>query len=296
VQTLDGRTVLTHPIDGPEWSIQDGYIGDDVAVFVEINAEALQVAITAYRISTGEALDTSATRRDVPGPETDFADTRLAYAQGVPQQGMCLHVLDLLDGTDRAITCEEPGVQLGDLALTGDVLTYTRLTGSTTPQRCKSVAVVDVGPMSGTHDRAAEAAARDSDTCGNWSAAPLATGSVVWDNAHPDVGLSTASLFAFFDGETVPLGSGYTDSARSCGGWAFWLRMGPNQFSEIVGWTPGLPQPVEIRPAKDDVELTTPYCADDRWLTTRADDIGGSNEHLTLWRLDTTGLSRTPAG
>lgn len=292
VQTPDGKTLLTHAIDRGGWSTQEGYLGDDMAVFVDVNTERLQVRIAAYRISTGAVLDTSPTRADVLGPETDVADTRLAYAQGTPQKGMCLHILDLNDGVDREVTCEEPAVQLGDLALTGDVFTYTRLTASTTSRRCKSIAVVDVGSTFGTHDQAAEAAAHDSDTCGNWSVVPLATDSVVWDNARPDVGLSTASLFAYFDGETVPLGGGYTDSARSCGGWAFWLRIGPNQFSEIVGWTPGLSQPVQIRPAKDDVELTTPYCASDRWLTTRADDIGGSDERLTLWRLDTTGLAR----
>jgi hypothetical protein len=295
VQTLDGATLITHPVERPVWSIQDGYLGDDVAVFVNANAEALKVTVTAYRISTGDVLDTSATRRDVLGPETDVADTRLAYAQGIPQKGMCVHILDLTDGTDRKVTCDEAGVQLGDLALTGDVLTYTRLTAGRTPRRCKSIAVVDVGQSFGTHDEAAEDAARGSDPCGNWSAAPLSTGEIVWDNARPEFGLTTAPLFGRADEKTVPLGSGYTDSARSCGGWVLWLRPGANGTSEIVGWTPGLTEPVQVRPALDDVELTLHYCAADRWLTTRAEDISGNDEHLTLWSLDTHTLGQATA-
>ena len=110
VETLDGTRLITHPVERPTWSIQDGYLGDDVAVFVNLNAEALKVTVTAYRISTGEVLDTSATRRDVLGPETDLADARLAYAQGIPQKGMCLHILDLADGTDHEVICEAPQV------------------------------------------------------------------------------------------------------------------------------------------------------------------------------------------
>ena len=296
VQTADGTTLITHRADPAGWAVQDGYLGDDVAVFVDANAEIPLVALTAYRISNGEVLDTSATRRDVLGPETDVADTRLAYARGTPQKGMCLHILDLDDGTDRKVTCDETGVQLGDLALTGDVLTYTRLTASTTPRRCKSLAVVDVGQSFDTHDGAAEGAARDTDPCGNWSAAPLSTGEIVWDNARPEFSLTTAPLFGYADEATVPLGSGYTDSARSCGGWVLWLRPGANGTSEIVGWTPGLTRPVQVRPAVDDVELTLPYCAEDRWLTTRADEISGDDEHLTLWTLDTHSLGPAGAG
>lgn len=121
---------------------------------------------------------------------------------------MCLHILDLDGGTGREVTCEEPGAQLGDLALTEDVLTCTRVTASTTPRRCKSIAVIDVGRAFGLRDQAAEDAARESDPCANWSAVALVTDSI-----------------------------------------------------------------------------------DGRWLTTRVDDIGGTDEHLTLWRLDTGSLT-----
>lgn len=89
----------------------------------------------------------------------------------------------------------------------------------------------------------------------------------------------------------MEFGSEYTDTARACGDWLIWQRIGSGEFSELMGWRPGLREPVVVRPEVEDVELTTPACADDRWLTTRADNISGRNETLALWTLDTEKLT-----
>lgn len=278
-----GDVLWEHDVPSQAWSNQSGWLSDGIAVVLDTSAGARVARLSAYDIQRGEVLALPGGGRGV-GPEADVSDGRLAYTEGSLSDGICVHVHDLQTGRETFRSCSEPNEVAGDLALVGDLLSYTLLVDWDSKQRCKRVVFVDLASGRTLPDPAEAATERSG--CLIWSGMPVTPTTFAWDEADPTVDtFAQAQGYAWDAGVAVPLGAMDTDSMVTCAGRLFWQRSANR--SSIMTWRPGGDVEVVLAPEKHEV-TTTMQCSDGRWLATRLNDISGKDEHLRQLSLDVT--------
>jgi hypothetical protein len=275
--TAHGRRILRHSPGGGQWQTQDGWLGAGRAVFLDVNLPQRNARLTVYSLSSGRRV------RTVPhvGPEADVDGRQLAYFTGTPDTRMCLHAVDLATMTGNT-ACDSSGAILGDIATYDGSAVYSRLVDPDRPGRCKTLAVLDL--RTGARDRAAERAIARHAHCLAWDGVRVA-GGVAWDEADPSSSsMGRSPAFArTADGAVVGLGHLDTDSMVACGRSLYWTRTSGDTV--VVRW-PGRGTPQVVLDPGRNALPTALQCTDDRWLTTRVDDIGGQDERLRLLALD----------
>ncbi|MEZ0580616.1 hypothetical protein [Nocardioides sp. MH1] len=270
--------------------VQDVWLGT-YAVMEFIDVQARVVTLRAYGLSgeTAWPVDLSSVNRSSPGPSVAYSEDRIAWTKGSPDDGMCVMLTDLESGVDREVDCAPKKTILDDIALDDQRVMFTRLTRPGSPtHRCKRVSVVD---LDGRHDRPVERAiARQSD-CLAWDAVPIG-GGVAWDTADPNA-LDVARGEGYYvrNGVVTELGNVDTDSLVACGEMLFWTNP-VREATTPFGWQPGSQQSnkvLELRHSRDE-SATALHCASNRYLSTRAEELSGTDEHLRLLVLDTMEL------
>ncbi|KAA1419177.1 hypothetical protein F0U44_12050 [Nocardioides humilatus] len=275
----------------PEWMIQETWISAHYVLAEYSNLAEDQISLDAFKIEGGEVthLDMSNTNRRYLGPELAFFGDRIAWASGVPDDHMCVGVTDLVADEARTLECVAPGLIIGDLALDGDTVVFSVLSKPRSfERRCKSIMIIN---LQGRHDRTAEREIASRSDCDAWNAVPL-PGGVAWDVTDPNMGdIMNADGFAWLEGHTYALGRIYTDSEVVCGGRLFWTDA-VNEATTPFMWdlkSPTFQRALDF-PDDKSQSATALKCADDRFVSTRLEDIGGRNEHLRLFALDTREL------
>jgi hypothetical protein len=287
VETSPEVALLEHDAGEGDWMTQDGWLAHDAAVFMDLNFPRRNSRLSVYELPSGQPAAWSDDGQvSHVAPEASVGDDALAYITGLPKTRMCLRALDLGDLRSHKLACGATGEVFGDPAVNERSVTFSRLVGWRQPpneKRCKTLNIVDL--RTGRHDRSAEAAIADHARCIAWDGVVVG-GGVAWDEVDPtfgNVGISPG-YYRAPSGAITQLGRMDTDSMVACGGRLHW-QVGAATTDLIVEWEPGsAPQTIRNVPNTSPTAL---QCTDNRWLTTRIDDITGHDEKLTIVALDT---------
>jgi hypothetical protein len=252
---------------------------------MDLNLPRRVARLSVYELPSGQSSTWSHDGRLSPvSPEANVEDDTLAYITGLPESRMCLHALNLENLRSHQLSCGETDEILGDPTINEGSVAFTRLVHWLQPKkRCKVLDVVDI--RTGEHDLAAEAAIADHAGCIAWDGVVLG-GGVAWDEVDPNMGNVASSLgyYRAADGAITQLGRMYTDSMVACGARLYW-QVEQASTDSIVEWSlDSTPRTIRNVPNTSPTAL---QCTNNRWLTTRIDDITGKDEKLTLLALDT---------
>lgn len=288
VTTVSGETIVRHTPPTPEWMTQDGWLTTRYAVFEDLELDKHLVRITIYDLTSDRKVAwPPAERLRVSAPELDVTDGQIVFITGQPDAGMCLRLLTIESGEVSTLLCEEPGVYLGDPAISKNGVTISLLVEPYNRQkRCKKLSFV---PLRDGRRSARPMVIPTQSPCLGWSAVESG-GAIGWDEADP-TGMTVGFAQAFIrdrSGTVLALGTEIdTDSMVACGGAMFWEQVAGLSSNQILRWNESGGVSVVLDTAADRL-ATSLKCTSDRWLTTRVEDLTGSNERLTLLVLDTS--------
>lgn len=289
VETMRGDMILRHEPGPGDWAGQNVWLTNKAAVFLDINAPARQIAVTRYDLDD-QSSDTLPVAPDQLAPEAAVAAGRVVTFEGDVESRFCVVVRDVATLRTELEECARPDTLLGNPLISGKTLVYAELTDpSSRRNRCKVLQVLDL--TSGRHDEELETAVADFADCSAWEGV-LVGGSLVWQEADPTESTFTqAPVYTTSkDGTTEEIGQSDTGSLEVCGGQAFWLEA-VGETTQVKAWNPANATDgatVVLDPGPNALP-TLLQCTEDRWLTTRVDDIGGRQEKLRLIALDVTG-------
>lgn len=266
------EVVLDWTSRGGDWILQDVWLTHDFLVVEEINETAKSIELRAWNLASGKEIKIPL-QPSQPEVAADFG--RVAFMTGRATTRICQQSLDLASGELTAPRCARPGTVLGDLALGQKESTYSEVVAPGTDDRCKSLLVDGSNPT-----REVPIAQR----CLGWSSA-IADGLVAWDEADPaSETFPTSRGYVLADDRRRALGPMVTDTLVGCGSSFYWIEV-DGHGHRIERWTRG--GGVQTVWGPQDERLPGELqCADGRWLSTRVDDIDGTDESLTFAVLD----------